>query len=496
MLYPNLMNTRSEYDLELAEAIAGFYDDPLGFVMFVWPWGEAGTPLAEYDGPDEWQKKFLIRLGDEIKARKFNGVDPVPPIWMSVSSGHGIGKSTLTSWLIHFVMSTRPNAKGCVTSGKFAQLKEKTFSELAKWHKLALNGHWFQYKNNQGNLAYYREEAKENWAITGQAATKENADSFAGLHNAGSTPILLFDEASAIPQEIYEVAMGSQTDGEPMMFLFGNPTRNDGFFADTFGRLRHRWITWQVDSRTARMTNKALINEWITDYGEDSDFVRVRVKGEFPRVGDSQFISTEVVEQARARTVEPVMTDPIIVGVDVARFGDDQSVILIRHGRKLLAIKSYRELDLMELSARVVETINEFKPHAVFVDGAGVGGGVVDRLRLLQYKVIEVQAGAKAEDEEHYRNLRAEMWGRMREWLNSADIPNEAQALQYDLTGITYSYDDKLRICLEKKGDMKKRGLPSPDYADALALTFAEPVNPISKPRVQKRGRAINWRTL
>jgi hypothetical protein len=393
-------------------------------------------------------------------------------------------------------MSTRPLAKGVVTSGKYDQLKDKTWAELAKWKKLALNGHWFEYRGARGNLSYYRADEPENWAVKGQAATKENADAFAGLHNARSTPFYLFDEASAVDDAIYEVAEGGLTDGEPMIFLFGNPTVNNGRFADTFGRMRHRWINKQIDSRTARMTNKALIQEWVNDYGEDSDFVRVRVKGEFPRVGDSQFISTEMVEQARERTVEAYETDPIVMGVDVARFGDDQSVITIRHGRKLLTMKAFRELDLMELAARVIENINEFKPHAVFVDGAGIGAGVIDRLRQLQYRTFEVQAGSKAEDEEHYRNKRAEMWGRMREWLEHADIPKEAQALQYDLTGITYSYDDKMRICLEKKTDMKKRGLASPDFADSLSLTFCEPVNPVSKAKQSKYKRILNWRTL
>jgi hypothetical protein len=494
------MPSQSEYDAELAQEIMRFYADPLGFVKFVFPWGEPDSPLAPWSEPDKWQCELLDRLGDEIRRRNFNGVDAVDPIRFSIASGHGIGKSALTSWLIHFIMSTRPMAKGVVTSGKYDQLKDKTWAELAKWRKLAINGHWFEYRGSRGNLTYYRESEPENWAVKGQAATKENADAFAGLHNARSTPFYIFDEASAIDDAIYEVAEGGLTDGEPMIFLFGNPTVTNGRFADTFGRMRHRWINKQIDSRTARMTNKALIQEWVNDYGEDSDFVRVRVKGEFPRVGDSQFISTESVEQARDRTVEPTSLDPIIMGVDVARFGDDQSVITIIHGRKLLTIKAFRELDLMELSARVIENIKEFKPHAVFVDGAGVGAGVVDRLRLLKYKIEEVQSGSKAEEEEKYRNKRAEMWGRMRDWLLNADLPKEATALQYDLTGIIYSYDDKMRICLEKKSDMKKRGLASPDYADSLALCFAEPVNGVVKSKdyswLKKKTKELNWRVL
>ena len=404
--------------------------------------------------------------------------------------------SALTSWLIHFIMSTRPHCKGVITANTYIQLSKKSWSELAKWKKLAINGHWFEYHNSAGNLSYYHPEHKESWAVTGQSCARENSESFAGLHCSHSTPFFIMDEASAIPPEIFEVAQGGLTDGQSMMFLFGNPTRSTGFFADTFGKLRHRWVNYHVDSRTARMTNKTLINEWIQDYGEDSDFVRVRVKGQFPRVGDSQFISNEAVEMAMQREVEPNDADPIVIGVDVARFGDDSSVIVVRHGRKLLTIKKYRELDLMTFTNKVIEAINDFAPHTVFVDGAGLGAGVIDRLRQLSYRCIEVQAGSRPLDPEKFTNLRAEMWWKMRDWLETADIPEDAQELMYELTGIEYGYDERMRVKLEKKSDMKKRGLPSPDEADSLAISFAENVSVTARPRGTRRKRDINWRTL
>jgi hypothetical protein len=488
--------TQDEYDVQIAENISQFYDDPLGFVMFCWPWGEPGSPLEPWpEGPDVWQKELLQTLGDEIKARKFDGVKAVNPVRFSIASGHGIGKSALTSWLIHFIMSTRPNAKGVVTSGKYEQLKDKTWAELAKWQKMAINGHWFEYRCSRGNLSYFRTGAKESWAVNGQASTKENADAFAGLHNARSTPFYIFDEASAVDDKIYEVAEGGLTDGEPMIFLFGNPTKSTGRFADTFGKMRHRWLNKQIDSRTARMTNKEVIKQWVDDYGEDSDFARVRIKGQFPRVGDCQFISTEIVEFAQQREYEPQPGDPIIVGVDVARFGDDQSVITVRHGRKLIEIRKYRELDLMQMAAMTAECIDEYKPHSVFVDGAGLGGGVIDRLRQLSYRCIEVQAGSRPLDPDKFTNLRAEMWWKMREWLEHADLPQD-DALLYDLTGLEYGYNEQMKIKLEKKADMKKRGLPSPDIADSLSLGFAETVNPVVRPRGARRKTQVNWRTL
>jgi len=488
--------TQDEYDVQIATAVSTYYDDPLGFVMFCWPWGVKDSPLEPWpQGPDDWQKDLLIQLGDEIKNRAFNGVTAVDPIRFSIASGHGIGKSALTSWLIHFIMSTRPNAKGVVTSGKYEQLKDKTWAELAKWNKMAINGHWFEYRSSRGNLTYFRTGLKEAWAVNGQASTKENADAFAGLHNARSTPFYIFDEASAVDDAIYEVAEGGLTDGEPMIFLFGNPTKSTGRFADTFGKMRHRWLNKQIDSRTARMTNKVVIREWVDDYGADSDFVRVRVKGQFPRVGDSQFISTEVVEMAMARELEADPVDPIVVGVDVARFGDDQSVITVRKGRKLVDIRKYRELDLMSMAAMTAEVIDEYKPHAVFVDGAGLGGGVIDRLKQLSYRCIEVQAGSRAIDPEKFANVRAEMWWKMREWLEHADLPDD-NTLLYDLTGIEYGYNEQMKVKLEKKSDMKKRGLPSPDIGDSLALGFAEPVNAVARPRGARRKKTVNWRTL
>jgi len=473
------VQTDNQFDIALATEIAKFYDDPLGFVMFAFPWGEDG-PLKNYDGPDKWQRNLLIELGNEISQRKFDGINAVAPIRFSIASGHGIGKSCLTAFLILFIMSTRPNAKGVVTSGKYEQLKDKTWSELSKWHKLAINSHWFEYRGTRGNLCFFNKLAPSQWTCNGQAAQKENADSFAGLHNANSTPFYIFDEASAIDDKIYEVAEGGLTDGEPMIFLFGNPTQNTGKFRETFGSQKHRWIHKQIDSRNAKMTNKELINQWIEDYGEDSDFVRVRVKGQFPRSGNQQFIASDVVDRAVERTIEVPVGTPKLMSLDVARFGGDYSVIARRHGRKLEELIKFRELDTMQLAAETAVMIKKYQPDAVFVDGVGVGGGVVDRLRLLGFSVIDVNAGAATdtENKDKYRNKRAEMWGRMRQWLEDADIPRDTDLIN-DLIGIEYGYDDRMRIQLEKKEDMKKRGLSSPDCADALALTFAYALPPV-----------------
>jgi hypothetical protein len=227
------------------------------------------------------------------------------------------------------------------------------------------------------------------------------------------------------------------------------------------------------------MTNKKELNEWIEAYGIDSDFVRIRILGLFPRLGAMQFISSAVVEKAMLteQLYENWAMMPVVLGVDVARYGDDKSCIAIRQGRKLHEIRKFRELNTMQLSAQVVAAMRDHAGAvAVFVDGVGVGAGVVDRLQMLGHPVIEVNGGETAFDEIKYYNKTSEMWDRMREWLVGADLPENDNELRLALTGREYYFDDRERIRLERKKDMKKRGLASPDEADALAHTFAEPI--------------------
>lgn len=484
----------SDVDDILIDDMASFYDDPLGFVMYAFPWDsdpsiqlvELGEPWAsKYNctyGPDDWACEWLDELGQEIKERGFDNINAVDPIMMATSSGHGIGKSTITAWLILFIMSTRPFAKGVVTANTSEQLKTKTWAELGKWHKKSVTEHWFKYNNGKGNMNLYNIDNPESWRVDAQTCREENSESFAGLHAANSTPFYIFDEASAVPDKIWEVAEGGTTDGEPMWFAWGNPTKNSGRFFECFNRFRHRWINRVIDSRKVKITNKRRLQGWVDDYGEDSDFVRVRVRGVFPRAGSMQFIANDNVESCMLMDTPPLITtDPVIMGVDVARFGDDQSIIYIRRGRNArdLHISKYRGLDTMTLAAKALELSIEFDCDAIFVDGGGVGGGVVDRLRQLQaVNVIEVQFGAKATNPNIYANMRAEMWGKMREAIKQGlALPDDID-LKTDLTSIEYGYQRENLIQLEKKEDMKKRGLASPDVADALALTFAMPVAP------------------
>lgn len=479
----------------LAEDMGRFYADPLGFVLYAYDWDNDPALQvvklldpwnliygSEY-GPDEWACEFLDGIGDQVRANGFDGTRAVKAIREATSSGHGIGKSAITAWLVNWIMSTRPHCKGAVTANTAEQLASKTWAEIAKWTKRCITGHWFDVTTGKGAMRIVHKQHPESWRCDAQTCREENSESFAGLHAANSTPFYIFDEASAVPDAIWEVAEGGMTDGEPMWFVFGNPTRNTGRFFECFNKSRHRWRSRQIDSRSVQITNKAQIQEWVDDYGEDSDFVRVRVRGVFPRASSLQYIPRDLVDDAMSRRAEGVTSNKgrtAVVGVDVARFGGDQSVVRTRIGRDAtMAPLRFRELDTMQLAARVGAHIDCLRGLGlrvvVFVDGGGVGGGVVDRLRQMGYDPIEVQFGAKADDPRKYANKRAEMWGRVKEWLAVGCLDRD-EALATDLTAVEYSFRPDDTILLESKETMKKRGLASPDDADALALTFAFPV--------------------
>jgi hypothetical protein len=315
-------------------------------------------------------------------------------------------------------------------------------------------------------------------------------EAFAGLHNVGRRIVLVFDEASSIADRIWEVSEGALTDeGTEIIWLaLGNPSRNSGRFRECFGRYRHLWSCRQIDSRAVEGTNKTFLDEIVATYGEDSDIARVRVRGQFPSASSMQFIGTDLVQTARSREPIVLPSDPLIFGLDHARFGDDTSVLAIRQGRDARSRpwRSWYGANSMEIAGDVAEEASRWKPNAIFVDAGGPNaGGVIDRLRqLTSIPIYEIQFGGKGKDARlggeirvAVANKRAEMWCNMRAWLELGAIPDD-QRLADDLTGPEYSYVAENAVLLERKAHMKSRGLASSDYADALALTFALPVEP------------------
>lgn len=459
----------------LVAFIASFAHDPLGFALACFPWGEAGSPL-EHSQIDPWQVSILSDIRDGL-------ITAAEAIRIAVSSGHGIGKSALVAIIILWAICTHEDTRGIVTAGTEGQLRTKTVPELSKWYRMLICKHWFI----QTATAIFSADPKhrDTWRIDFIPWNESNPEAFAGLHNKGKRILVLFDEASQIADIIWETVEGALTDAdtEILWLNFANPTRNTGKFRECFGRNRHRWNGRQIDSRTVKITNKVQLQQWVDDYGEDSDFVRIRVRGVFPRAGSLQFVPADIVEAATKRDVVIAGDDAVVLGVDVARFGDDQSVIAVRCGRDARSRpwSSYRGMDTMQLSAKVFEAWKRTGARAIFVDGGGVGAGVVDRLRQMGAPVIEVQFGARPDggfilaDPVKVKNKRTEMAVVAREWLKGGAIPDNPELIA-DATGIEYGFDADNALILEKKSDMKKRGLASPDWWDALSLTFASPI--------------------
>lgn len=456
--------------------LAEYQHDPYGAVMYGFPWGKKGGPLEGMAGPEPWQAEHLQEMGRKLRA------NPHMPIREAIASGHGIGKSADLGMVLWWAMSTHEDTRCNVTAGTDTQLRTKTAPEVGKWFRMAINAHWFTVT---ATAIYATDpEHEKNWRVDFIPWNEKNPEAVAGLHNQGKRIVLVYDEASQIPEIIWQTTEGALTDDntEIIWLTRGNPTRNTGAFRECFGRNRHRWYTRQIDSREVSFTNKEQIQQWIDDYGEDSDFCRVRIRGVFPRAGSMQFIPGDLVDEAMAREPQCFIWEPLIMGVDVARFGDDQSVIAFRRGRDAATIPwvKLRNVDTMTLAAEIARLADQEKADAIFIDGVGIGAGVVDRLRQMNRYVFDVQSGAKpsgflAGEPYRVKNKRAEMWAAMRNWLPQAALPDDPE-LEADLTGVEYGYDQDNAIQLEKKSDMKKRGLASPDCADALALTFAEPV--------------------
>jgi hypothetical protein len=487
-------NQKTSPAIELAEEIAQFYADPLGFVLFAYPWGEPG-PLADYGGPDKWQTEVLNEIGAAVRERGFDGLQTVAAIRLAIASGHGIGKSTLVAWIVDWIMSTRPFAQGTITANTFTQLATKTWAQIQKWTALCITSHWFRITGER----MYHVDYPASWFASAQTSKEENSEAFAGQHAANSTSFYIFDEASAIPDKIFEVAEGGLTDGEPMLFMFGNPTRNSGrFHKACFGSDRPRWIHRSIDSRASARTNKQQIDEWAQDYGEDSDFFRVRVRGVPPRASDLQFIGTDRVEAAQKNPALALSDDPLVVGVDVSGGGSAWNVIRFRRGfdgRTIPPMRWPGDFGRENMIAKLSEILRDPDPTKrvamMFIDSA-FGSPIVERLHVLGFdNVVEVNFGEKPPDH-HYLNMRAWMWNEVKDWLPRGAIDKNDERLEVDLTGPGWHLNKLDQIVLESKQDMQKRGVQSPDDGDALALTFAQKVAPVAQatnqPRVRYRG--------
>lgn len=462
------MMQSNNLDLELISYLASFSHDPVKFVWAAFPWGEEGLENMK---PQDWQLNLLAQIRDNLK-------NPYDAIRMAVASGHGIGKSALVSWLILWAITTHEDTRGVITANTDGQLKSKTWAELATWYNRFIAKGMFTYTAT--SLFSVQAGHERTWRIDAMPWSERNTEAFAGLHNHGKRILVVFDEASAIADKIWEVTDGVMTDSdtEKMWVAFGNPTRTNGRFYDCFHRYRSVWDTRQIDSRTVAISDKVEIEKWRKIWGEDSDFFKVRVKGEFPSASDAQFISSKIVRAARERVINEsaVKHAPVVIGVDPAWTGGDALEIVMRQGafyRHLLTqVKNDDDARVAGIIARMQD---QYKAAAVFID-QGYGTGIYSMGKVLGREWTLVSFAGKPSDE-YYANKRAEMWADMKKWLQADGVIDDDQQLADDLSGPEAFVNKAGKLQLESKDDMKKRGLPSPNKADALALTFAYPVS-------------------
>lgn len=458
-------------------------DDPETFVMFAFPWGEKNTPLEHFKGPRAWQREVLRSITRHIRENRAPDAT-LSAMRSAIASGRGIGKSALVSWLILWMLSTRIGSSVIVSANSEPQLRSVTWGELTKWAAMLINAHWWEPSATKLTPAGWLTTLVERdlskgtryWGAEGKLWSEENPDAYAGVHNHDGM-MVVFDEASGIPDSIWSVAAGFFT--EPIVdrywLAFSNPRRPSGYFYECFLSRRDFWQTRQIDARTVEGTDKAVYDQIIAEHGEDSREARIEVYGQFPTTGDDQFIDVARVDQAMLRQVVRDPSAPIVVGVDPARSGADSTVIAVRQGREVLTLRRYKGDDTMTVVGHVIRTIEEYRPTLTVVDEGGLGAGVLDRLKEQRYKVRGVNFGWKSSRPAMYGNKRAEMWGALKDWLSTASIPRDKN-LRDDLTGPKVKPNSAGAIFLESKKEMKARGLASPDAADALAVTFAFPI--------------------
>ena len=428
--------------------------------------------------PQDWQREVMSAVAKGQRR-------------CSIRSGHGVGKSSCASWLMIWFLLTRYPVKIVVTAPTASQLFDALFAECKRWIKELPTPikSLLEMKSDRIELGSSPTEA----FISARTSRSESPESLAGVH--ADHVLLVVDEASGVPESVFEAAYGSMSGKDATTILLGNPTRSSGYFYETHTRLRDSWWTKQVSCLDSPLVSPDFIAEMELKYGADSNAMRVRVLGEFPLAEDDTLISLHAVEQASKRTVEQPEGTPVVWGLDVARYGDDASVLCIRQGRHLQALHSWKKLSLMELAGRVLDLLNsaDEPPEEILVDSIGLGAGVLDRLRELDISARGVNVSESPAMADRYANLRAELWDLTKSWFNEeVQIPND-DSLIADLTAPRYSFNSSGKMIVESKAETKKRLGRSTDFADSLVLTFASTAAGASgQYRRKKRGRRRN----
>jgi hypothetical protein len=472
---PDQVMTAMTIEADEAEDLVGQLlacsDDPLAFVNLAFP----------DIRPEKWQRQVLETIGSQL--RENARLDRWKAVQIAVASGNGVGKTALLSWLILWSLITFEETLGVVTAGTEPQLRTRLWGELSKFYVQLPDGLRTQFEMTA--TAIFNRQSERTWRIDGRPWSERNQEAFSGLHNFGKRVLMIFDEASMIPDPIWRACDGMLNDAETEIIwcVFGNPLRLDGRFPTCFhgGRFSGLWKSVQVDSRDVSITNKESINEKLGYYGPTSNYARSHILGQFPTASTTQLIPLDRVEEAAVRETWQHPADALILGCDVASgHGEDSSVIYTRRGldgRAYPPLK-FPGLDPLQFAYKIAAVANERNAAAIFVDAGGVGEGTAAKLRELGLAAHAVYFGAKSDNPDgitRCANKRSEMWCAMAQWLKVGAIPDNDPELKAQLIGPEYS-ENAQGIVLERKEDMRSRGLASPDIADALALTFAAPV--------------------
>jgi hypothetical protein len=437
-------------DNPLTEFVLRYRDDPVLFVKEVLG--------AE---PYDYQSEFLNAISDGERK-------------MSVRSGHGTGKSTSASWaMLWFLLLRFPN-KVVVTAPTSSQLFDALFAELKRWIN-ELPPHLQQLLTVKSDRVELTSAASEAF-ISARTSRAETPEALAGVHS--ENVLLVVDEASGVPEKVFEAAAGSMSGHSATTLLLSNPTRSSGTFYESQTRMSKSWWTRRWSCVDSPLVSDEFVEEMRERYGEESNAFRIRVLGEFPMADDDTIIPFHLAHSATQRDIEMTPDIKPIWGLDVARFGTDKTALCKRYGNVVTDIDAWQGLDLMQTVGRVMAEYEALpssqRPTEILVDSIGVGGGVVDRLRELGVPVRGINVGEAPAMGKTYMNLRSELWFKTKGWLEdrSCKIPRNDQ-LVAELTGIRYAFTSSGKMKAESKDAMRKRGLKSPDLADALCLTMA-----------------------
>ena len=473
-----MSESQVDLDNEILADLASLEHAPLDFVMWAFPWGEEGGELESMTGPEPNQLKVLSDLQANI-------ITYSTAIQIALKAGHDTGKSALLCWIMLWAFSTKVGTRGRCTANTEKQLRTTLWVELAKWHRLFIANRFFTWTATR--LASADPLHADTWRIDAIPWSADNPAAFAGLHNYGGRIIYVFDEAAGIDDIVWEVVDGvmREADTELLWVCASQPLYNTGRFCECFHKFEDSWHCYTSDSRDVRFGNKEAIEKTILQWGIDSDYVKVRIRGDFPTASTRQLFPTVLLSQAKTCEVQSQAWEPLILGVDVARAGSSESVAQFRRGRDARTIGVHRwhgagvENPTKQNGDRIAELIAKYSPDAVFIDMGGYGGGVVDFLRLLGHTCVGVNFGTLSTSRPGgalATNKRAEMYLSILEWMREGGCISPHPDLTDQLLAIEFIEKDK-GIQLLSKEDMRAAGIASPDWADALALTFAYPVS-------------------